>query len=87
MNAKSLKTKSKTDWNRIDAMSDDDIDCSDIPELSEDWFKNAQIRTPSPMTANSINFDSDILEWFKSHGKKHQQQINAILRDYIKAHA
>lgn len=79
--------KSKTDWNRIDAMSDNDIDCSDIPELSDDWFKNAQIRNPSRITTISINVDYDIFQWFKSHGEKHQHQINAVLRDYIKAHA
>jgi hypothetical protein len=41
-------------------MSDNDIDCSDIPELSDDWFKNAQIRNPSRMTTISINEELDL---------------------------
>lgn len=31
--------KSETDWERLEKMSDDDIDFSDIPELTEDDFK------------------------------------------------
>lgn len=27
----------------IEAMSDDDIDFSDIPELTDEWFKKAQL--------------------------------------------
>ncbi|MBF0230718.1 MAG: BrnA antitoxin family protein [Desulfamplus sp.] len=87
MKSNNLKHTSQTDWKALESMSDDEIDYSDIPELSEDWFKKAKIRLPESMTAPSIKFDSDILEWFKSHGKKHQHQINAMLRDYIKAHA
>jgi hypothetical protein len=44
MNENDLKKVSKTDWQRIDAMSDEDIDTSDIPPLDEAFFANAQIR-------------------------------------------
>ncbi len=37
---------SKTDWSRIDAMSDEDIDTSDIPPLSDEFFAKAQLRMP-----------------------------------------
>lgn len=31
--------KTETDWERLENMSDDDIDLSDIPELTEEAFK------------------------------------------------
>jgi hypothetical protein len=40
----------------IMAIPDEEIDYSDIPELDEDWFKNAQLvdyskgETPKPLT-------------------------------------
>ncbi|WP_225226079.1 hypothetical protein [Komarekiella delphini-convector] len=35
---------SQTDWQRIDAMQDEDIDLSDIPEVSEEQMKQAVLR-------------------------------------------
>ena len=35
----------KTDWARIDAMKDEDIDFSDIPELGDDSFEKAVVFT------------------------------------------
>ena len=36
----------RTDWKRIDAMRDEDIDTSDIPPLDESFFKNAKVVMP-----------------------------------------
>ena len=38
--------ESKTDWKRVDAMTDADIDYSDIPELDEEFWKNAKVVIP-----------------------------------------
>ena len=35
---------SRTDWSRIDAMTDDDIDTSDIPPLTDEFFAKAKLR-------------------------------------------
>ncbi|MCP4415253.1 MAG: hypothetical protein GY805_01440 [Chloroflexi bacterium] len=40
MNKNSFSPKSQTDWARLDAMADDDIDFSDIPELTEEQLKS-----------------------------------------------
>lgn len=37
---------SQTDWDRVDKLSDADIDCSDIPELGEEFFRNAKVLRP-----------------------------------------
>jgi hypothetical protein len=42
MNKKDSSLYSETDWERLDAMSDEDIDFSDIPELTEEDFKRAK---------------------------------------------
>ena len=34
-----ITQQSKTDWAKIDAMSEDEIDYSDIPEVTEEFFK------------------------------------------------
>jgi hypothetical protein len=46
MNVRSLKRKSETDWARIDQMTDDDIDTSDIPPLDDAFFSRAKKLLP-----------------------------------------
>lgn len=41
MNVRDLKKKSKTDWARVDRMTDDEIDTSDIPPLDDAFFERA----------------------------------------------
>lgn len=79
-----MKRKSKTDWKRVDAMTDEEIDYSEIPELDEEWFDNAVwgIPTKEIMT---IRIDRDVLAWFKSSGPRYQTRINALLRAYVDA--
>ncbi len=66
------------------AMPDSDIDCSDIPELGDEFWDNAEIRKPEKKGIY-IKLDSDIVEWMKSQGKGYQTRINAILRSYYNA--
>ncbi len=80
-----MKQHSKTDWKSIDAMKDDDIDYSDIPELGDDFFKNAVLRMPEKKAVITLRLDKDVLSWFKSKGRGYQTQINALLRSYMKA--
>ncbi|MDE3016111.1 MAG: BrnA antitoxin family protein [Pseudomonadota bacterium] len=82
-----LPIDTKTDWARLDAMRDEDIDCSDIPELSEEFWKNARLMPPLiPKTPVSLRIDPDILAWFRGRGKRYQSRINAVLRAYVEAH-
>jgi hypothetical protein len=41
MNVRDLKKKSETDWARVDRMTDDEIDTSDIPPLDDAFFERA----------------------------------------------
>lgn len=80
-----MKKPSATDWKQLAAMKDEDIDTSDIPELDEDFFNQAELRVPvkKPVT---IRLDSDVLDWFKEQGQGYQTRINHLLRKYMEAH-
>ena len=78
---------SKTDWSKIDAMADEDIDTSDIAPLPEDFFARASLRLPSadrPVVA--VRVDADTLKWFQSQGEEAENQMAIALRIYAEAH-
>ena len=67
-------------------MSDEDIDYSDIPELDEEFFKNAKkVEHKLKHEIDSITIRSDILQWFRTHAreKRYQDLINDVLESYI----
>lgn len=86
MSERNLKKTSETDWARIDAMPDEEIDTSDIPPLDDEFFARAQWRVPKGKTAVTLSVDDDVLRWFEDQGAEFQQRINAALRIYAEAH-
>jgi len=62
----SLLNKSETDWKRIDAMTDAEIDLSDCPEITPEQFVKAVIRNGLPLEKNkaqvTLQIDIDVLE-------------------------
>ena len=90
MSKQNTLEKSQTDWARIDAMIDEDIDYSDIPPITEEMFKNGILRKgfkPIPRK-NQENFpiDRDIIEYFKSLEFNYPAKINQLLREYMESH-
>ena len=79
------RTKGKTDFKRLRAMRDADIDYSDIPRLDESFWKAATLIMPEPKDRLTIRLDHDVVEWLKKNGRGYQTRINAILRSYMKA--
>lgn len=69
----------------IKAMPDEDIDFSDIPELDEDFFKNAKRVEYSLKEKTDSIVKPHLIDWFKNHanGKNYQSLINDVLEDYI----
>jgi uncharacterized protein (DUF4415 family) len=90
MNSESTSSNSQTDWQRLDAMTDEDIDLSDCPEVTPEMFAKAVVRRGLPVNSNTtpvtLRIDSDVLEWFESQGQGYQTQINQLLRAYMEAH-
>lgn len=75
---------SKTDWKRLAEMEDKDIDTSDIPELDDAFFRNAELHVP-PKQPVTLRLDADVLTWFKSQGQGYQTRINKLLRSYMES--
>ena len=80
-----MQTTSKTNLKRLKEMNDEDINLDDIPELGDDFFKNAELQLPSKQSV-TIRMDSDVLLWFKNQGKGYQTRINQLLRRYMETH-
>ena len=76
----------ETDYKKLAALGDDDIDYSDIPEKDELFWAVAEVRYPSKKKAISLRIDEDVLDWFKHRGGRYQSVINQVLRQYMKAH-
>jgi uncharacterized protein (DUF4415 family) len=78
----SLTEMQKAELVALAARPDSEIDYSDIPPLTEDFWKNAErARFYKPTkTSTTIRIDSDVLAWFKGQGKGYQSRINAVLR-------
>jgi uncharacterized protein (DUF4415 family) len=77
----------KSNLSKLDAMTDDDIDYSDIPDLGdaeELWARGWVQRAGEPFFP-VIPIDPEVLEWFSSQSEDYPQLINSILRSYIKA--
>jgi uncharacterized protein (DUF4415 family) len=90
MNKKPISSKSETDWARLEAMTDEEIDLTDCPEITSEQFAQAIVRHGLPANKNkaqvTLRIDHEVLEWFKSRGKGYQTQINSLLRAYMEAH-
>jgi uncharacterized protein (DUF4415 family) len=84
MSVKASRRRSRTDWQRIETMKDQDIDVSDNPELGEQFFKEA-IWWPGPKQQITLRLDPDVLAFFRKGGRGYQTTINAVLRKYVEA--
>lgn len=85
MSVKPMKGPSRTDWDRVRRMTDEEIDTSDIPPLDEKFFAEAELRMPQAKPSITIRLDPDVLDWYKSQGRGYQTRINAVLRRYMEA--
>lgn len=83
MNASNMKKPSQTDWERIDKLTDEEIDTSDIPLLDDSFFAKARLRMPRPQVPVTMHVDADLLDWFKAQGEEFESVINSALRSYV----
>jgi uncharacterized protein (DUF4415 family) len=86
MNVKNMNRPSATDWARIDAMTDEMIDTSDVPPLSDEFFVKATLRMPRPSVSITVHVEPEVLEWFKAQGDDYDRRMSAALRIYAEAH-
>ncbi len=85
-----IKPMSKERAKELEAISDEEIDYSDILPLDEDFFKSAKLVKRKPRTEQiSIRIDTDVLAWFRQQakGRGYQTLINDVLRTYVQHHS
>lgn len=49
-----MKNISKANWKKVDNLSDEELDYTDSPEVTEEMFKNMKLRNPIKTIARSI---------------------------------
>ena len=86
------KLKDETDWERVRNMSEDDIDYSDIPMMTDEILDNSIVTRYSygkPVneankTDINLRINIDIIDYFKSLGDDWQNKINEALSQVVK---
>ena len=67
---------------RIAAQPDSQIDFSEIPPLTEKFWKNA-VRNPFRRQAKqrlTVQLDADVVAWLQRQGDDYQSRLNGMLR-------
>lgn len=78
-----LTAAQKAELATLADLPDSQIDHSDIPPLTDEFWKQAT-RNPfykPTKQATTVRVDADVLMWLKGQGKGYQTRINAILRE------
>ena len=79
---------------KLKKMQDKDIDFSDMPGLTQEQLAkfipakllNRSLYRPVKIPVK-INYDADVIEWFRSFGKGYQTRMNKALREYMLTHS
>lgn len=92
MNKKSISKTSKTDWTRLRALPDGEIQFSaEHPEADPAHIVKGIVRQGLPQAARkeaiSLRVDADVIAWFRAEGTGWQTRMNAVLRAYKDAAA
>jgi len=67
---------------RLAAQPDSQIDFSEIPPLTEKFWKNA-VRNPFRRPAKqqlTVRLDTDVVAWLRRDGEDYQSRLNGLLR-------
>jgi uncharacterized protein (DUF4415 family) len=83
--------KGKTDWRRVEALSDaeieaairDDLDAA--PICDEAWLAEAELVIPPNLKHLWVQIDEDLIAWFRQQGKDWPAKLNAALREHVAA--
>ena len=75
----------KAQIEKLRKIKDEDIDYSDIPPLTEEFWKNAKPFRDRHLfrpvkESTTVRLDADVLTWLRAEGPGYQTRINAILR-------
>jgi uncharacterized protein (DUF4415 family) len=86
MSANDMNKPTKTNLEHLDALTDDEIDTSNIPPLTDKFFSSAKWRMPAPKVQVTVEIEPEVLDWFKAQGQDYERFLAAALRIYAQAH-
>ena len=72
-------------------MTDDDIDTSDSPPLTNEFFAKATWLMPGESASRQtvkveLEMDPKIVAWFQSQGQDYERRMQTALRLYAEVH-
>lgn len=77
-----LSARQKRQLKKLAQRPDSEIDFSELPELTEKFWRNA-VRNPfyRPVKKQlTLRLDADVIAWLRRQGKGYQTRANALLR-------
>ncbi len=83
MSVNDSNNTSRTDWAALEAMTDEEIDYSEIPPLTEAFFEKATLRIPASQVHSLIQLDSEVVEWYRSQQIDYKTLIHSVLRRHM----
>ena len=86
MSENNLKNTSQTNWVKLEAMTDEEIDTSDIPPLDEKFFANARLRMPRGKVAVTVSVEKEVVDWYQAKGEESRALMSVALKIYAEAH-
>ena len=82
-----LTAEQKQRLAKLREMKDEDIDTSDIPvNYNAKWVRVNPLLGVGNKQLVTLRIDPEVLDFFKSHGKRYQTRINAVLQEYVRTH-
>ncbi len=70
---------------QIADVEDDTIDFSDIPELDDIYWQEAELVEPDLTEEITLRVKRSVLAHFKTSGKGYETRINRVLESYVRA--
>ena len=87
MKKSNTSEKDGTDYERLDAMRDEDIDFSEIPPITDEMFARGVLRpglsVTHPREEFTVKLDRDLAKWYRDMGSEASTIINFVLRRYM----
>lgn len=86
------KGRRRTDWARVDAATDKEIDAQirededTARHLDKAWFEGASSTLPEPKVSITIRVDKHVVDWFKGEGPGYQTRMNSALAAFVSDH-
>ncbi len=78
----SKRYKKELSVKQLAALRDDQIDTSDIPELDDDFWKDAKLVEPEGTEQITLRVKKSVLKIYRNLGKGYQTRMNAVLESY-----